>query len=273
MKTIIFPTDFSENASNAMAYAVALAEKVNARLILLNTFILPSSGAGSGLSGSLLEILRKESQNQLAILEAKLTKENPGLKEITSVSKMGDLLSNLKDLTEKFKVSLVVMGTQGATGLQEIFIGSNAQSVIKKLNAPVMVIPSGAVYKNIESIVYATDFNVNLETDQEALNQLKDLCVLLNVNLKLLHVQKMDGESTSGRVKLEEIFADIKHSFCILRSEHFEKAVSDYIKEEKADMLCMLSRKHGFFDRFINGSKTESMVMHTKIPLLTIREK
>lgn len=273
MKTIIFPTDFSDNASNAMAYAIALAEKVNARLLLLNTFILPSSGAGSGLSGSLLEMLRKESESQLAQLKEKVEKENPNLKEVTTVSKLGDLLSNLRDLTERDKVSLVVMGTQGATGLQEIFIGSNAQTVIKKLRAPVMVIPSNAKYKNMESIVYATDFNVNIDTDKEALEQLKDLCILLNVNLKFLHVQKMDGESTSGRGTLEELFADIKHSFCIIRSENFEETVSNYLIEEKADLLCMLSRKHGFFDRFINGSKTESMAMHTKIPLLTIREK
>lgn len=273
MKTIIFPTDFSENASNAMAYAIAMAKKLDARLILLNTFILPSSGAGSGLSGSLLEILRKESESQLALLKARLGKEHPELKEITTVSKLGDLLSNLSELIAHTKVSLVVMGTQGATGLQEIFIGSNAQSVIKKLRVPVMVIPAGAIYKKMESIVYATDFNVNMDTDREALEQLKELCVLLNVNLKFLHVQQMDGEATSGRDKLETLFTDVKHSFCIIRSENFEAAVNEYMEEEQADILCMLSRKHGFFDRFINGSKTESMVMHTKIPLLTVREK
>ncbi|MFN7012968.1 MAG: universal stress protein, partial [Bacteroidia bacterium] len=126
MKKILFPTDFSDNAAKAMQYALLLAKELNADLILLNTYKIPAGGNTSIKSTHLAEILKADAEEglQKVLKEIRSNKEFDAV-SIETVSKQGDLVQLVNEMSEEFMFDLVVMGTKGATGAKEVLVGSN----------------------------------------------------------------------------------------------------------------------------------------------------
>jgi nucleotide-binding universal stress UspA family protein len=70
MNTILVPTDFSKNAELAIDYAIKIAEKSNAKIVICNAYSLPSTSAQ--MMANLVEILEKKSEDELAKLKKEL---------------------------------------------------------------------------------------------------------------------------------------------------------------------------------------------------------
>ena len=75
-----------------------------------------------------------------------------------TISIFGDLSSSLNQLEEKSVFDYLVMGTKGASGIKEVFMGSNTVSVIKNVNCPVICIPENVTYKVPKKIAFAADY-------------------------------------------------------------------------------------------------------------------
>src|ERR1051326_2237606 len=130
MKTILVPTDFSKNSLNAIDYAVALAKKENAKIILLNSYYFLPSSSDIPYPADIIQSLRTDSINKLNFLCEEISKRKKI--KCKMVSKFDLTVPAIIETATEKKAGLIVMGTKGASGLKEVLMGSNTASVIEK---------------------------------------------------------------------------------------------------------------------------------------------
>ena len=151
MHSILVPTDFSENTQTALSYAIDLANHFSCKLILFNTYKLKHR---AGMYIGVERMMRKESREQMAQLIRTVRPKLKGNTTLEGKVAKGEAVSTIIRAAKKLKVSLIVMGTQGASGLKEVFIGSTTNGVIKGSKIPVLAIPAGFEYRPLKTIAY-----------------------------------------------------------------------------------------------------------------------
>src|SRR5690606_33500264 len=155
MKNILVPTDFSQTADNAFAYALHLAKSFGADLHILHSYSMPIV-SGMGVESS--EVIQQVFENvELTSFEDFKNKasdlrkiaENEGVTDInlSFLFEEGDLILNILDIISKEHIDLVVMGTNGASGFEKKIFGSNTLNTIKSIDTPVLSVPHGATFK------------------------------------------------------------------------------------------------------------------------------
>jgi hypothetical protein len=174
---------------------------------------------------------------------------------------------------EDHNILMIVMGTHGARGLDEILLGSNTYSVIKSSHVPVLVIPEKAEVHNFNKIALTSDYkNIDNLKIFDSFIQFADT---FGAEIDIIHFKdtdKLSHEEMAMAENLENHFKKVHHSHHVSEvSDNFEEAIEEYIKEHKIDLLTMVPRKHNIFDKlFGESSWTRKMVFHTKMPLLVL---
>lgn len=274
MKTILLPTDFSENARNASKYAFSMFNDDEAyRFILLNAFEMPFST--SEVMVSVSDIIEEDSRKGIEkeLGELKVAFKHPDSK-IEGVSAQGETISEIEKVAKKQTANYIVMGTKGSSGLMEVFIGSVSSAVIKRAIAPVLVIPDGIEFKAPKNIVFAADYG-SLK-DVSELSALKELALKFGSTITMLNVLK-EGELTNADeaiegLKLNAYFQGIPLEYAFLENEDIEAGINEYVADHPVDMLAMVERKVSFFERLFHKSITKQVANHIKLPLLVLHD-
>lgn len=271
MKNIIVPTDFSENANNALSYALSMATRTGAKVTLLHVYHLPPSN--STAFRDIAPILKQDAEQDLARLTNQI-KSNPHYSNVAyeTIAKRGHLSIELNTLAKQSHADLIVMGTKGASGLSEIFVGTNTATVIEDTKCPVMAVPERAVYKDISRILYATDYK---DCDFDSINRLTEIASVFNATILMLHVSR-NSSTTAKENDLIDAFAEkVKQkityphiSYRLVESSDVLVGLNSTIQSMDIDLVAMTTKKRGFFESFFNNSITKKMSYHTNIPLL-----
>jgi len=268
MKTILVPTDFSSHATNATEYAAALAARINARLILFHSYHVPVAISEYSVIMMSEPALEAETARELENL-ARRVKEIAGQVPVETIMREELLLDGIQSLIEEKEVDLLVMGTMGAKGLEEVLIGSHSAYVMEHVNCPVLVVPACAPKKGLEKIIYATDFQFN---DFTYINQLVELARPFGAEIIITHISTHAAKDEELMAWFREIAEpNIHYPFVSFRSfsgENVLDELSHAIKYLEADMVCMATAKRGFFEKIFKGSLTKKMVYHCEVPLL-----
>jgi nucleotide-binding universal stress UspA family protein len=276
MKKILFPTDFSEVANNAFVHALGLAKLVHGELILLHTYELPI------IDNQFAPQNYKEVFDSLELANFDRFKDEiPKLRKIAQeincehikLSHMlmdGDLIYNVKEIIKNESIDFVVMGTSGASGWKEMFLGTNTGEAIANLSVPVLSIPENAKFSKIETIGFTTRFR---EKDKEALNKVIKIAKLANATIKCLYVETKETDNTKTTYQdWQEYFKDEPIQFFIIPSDTINETIEEFIDHQNIDVLAMLTYKRSFFQWLFTSSFTEKMSYHCNIPILAFHE-
>lgn len=278
MKNILFPTDFSQNAENALSYAVEIARNVNGNLILFHAYsvqlIDPNMPAEIYLSAYQEE--EKTAKESLEDLKRRITNANKfgSDKELfttEAVVSQGLVVDETLSMIKDFKIDLVIMGTHGATGITELILGSNTASVIEKSPVPVLAIPHNRAYSDIKKIVYAYD---DIKSSLPPFKKLLSFATIYDADITLLHIIE-SGKDTEefNRREFEKIKSATdyeKLSLDLVKEDKVLEGINEYVNAHDVDVLAMTIKKRSLFDRIFNKSLTKKMAYHTKIPLLAL---
>lgn len=272
IENILVPTDFSTCAKNALVNAIHLAEIAEARIILMSAFHVPVPHARVGSTAIVHSLASEVEENVKEDFQA-LEESLPQLDDINykCVIRHGFAVDEILSAVAEYDIDLVVMGTHGASGVEEILLGSNTNSVIKRAKVPVLAIPENAGLQKTNNILLASDYREI--DDYNKLDPLKMIIDLFNAELHVLHISPRDyisNESASEAKKLENNLKGIKRSYHFETHDKFEDGLNDFIDEHPVDMIVMLPREHTLLDRILRGNHTRKIVLHSKIPLLTI---
>lgn len=268
MKKIIFPTDFSKASESARKVAIDFSLKNEAELYIVNIYQMPYVRSGS-FSSSLLDVIKKDSHNKMDALANSLKEQYPDLKLIDQCV-LGDPIQAICDMSEEIEADMIVMGTHGASGIEEIFLGSNTQAVIKNSTVPVLAIPNGAEFKGVNNLAFASD--LNFENSNKAIKTIKTLTKQFDTHLNIIHFADFLEDSEASEEKVNEVFKDVNYKYLEQLAANLERGIADYIKFEEINLFMMIHRKHNFWERLFSSSNSEKRAMHTKVPLLVLKE-
>lgn len=273
MKTILVPTDFSENAGNALDYAIGIAKGCGARIVLVHGYF--SVFVSPGIPPE--SLLKQINENKLnAESQLKHLAEKVELKKIACeiVNKEEIAIELILDTAEKMKPDLIVMGTKGASGISDEFFGTNTAAVLKKTTCPLMTVPAGTVYQPAKNIIYATGYN---RRDIEALIKIVDIMRFSDPRISLVHI----SEAGSGEENKEEnmetfktmVESELNYKKLDYRVEDGEdvyEAFERIVESESPELFAMTTYNRNLFDRLFGASSSRKMAYHTKIPLMTV---
>lgn len=269
---ILVPTDFSKSAYNAFKFAVEIAKRNGATIVLHHAYSLPVVYNEAQVTANFLDSIKAESEQQLNEMceyERKLYAEHSFVIE-TEMSQ-GRLIDGIADDIATGRYDLIVMGTTGATGaVQKFFIGSNTAEVMTQSTIPVIAIPESSWYTGFGKIVLATD--LKHIPDAASFKILNALAKLFDATVHILTIIP-DADQSLSVEKFTAIFSGVKHIFSSKISKDITVGIDEYIDENNADLLVMLPQKHGFFDRLFNKSITKEMAYHIRIPMMGIPAK
>lgn len=276
MKNILLPTDFSKNSYNAIEYAVQLYENEDCTFFLLNTFTPVAYNMATFADGystlMLEEITRKNSESELLAIEEKLKEKFNNPKHTFIRLAIFNLLTDaITAVVKKRNIDLLVMGTKGATGAKEVFLGTNTMFVIKKATCPVIAVPDDFSYLKPTEILFPTDFKFSMKN--ENLELLRDVCTLHQSQLNILNVYFGAALSKSQeeiKAQLENFFKDNAHLFHSAEYVDLVEAVQQFQLKQQANFLVMIQNKHSFFENLLFKPVIKQMVFHTKVPFMVI---
>jgi nucleotide-binding universal stress UspA family protein len=268
IKNILVPTDFSEVANSAVNVAAEIARKSGATLHLLNIVHVPviDPYTPAQTISNITDTGKDEAQKNLA----KLSNELEGVNSEIYV-KAGFAIDEILGFATANDVDLIVMGTTGSSGVEEVLLGSNAAGVVEKSKIPVLCIPDEMEKFAAKDIVYASDLEKN---DIAVINKLLDVAKVFNSNFHILHVHNDEMHFTHDNP--EDIFRAVKDqtgypslSYHQVEAENTRATIEEFIEKMPCDILAMAKHHRSFFDKLFHSSLTKKMVNHSHIPVLT----
>ena len=274
MKNIIVPVDFSDASYNAANYAAMLSNIFNSNIILVHACLNPS--AIDDMPAHLLnqpeKELREVKEDQLneyvEILRKKYTTR------IEGIVREGAPTPEILDVSNNKNASLIIMGMKGKGKSNSVF-GSNTTLVMRRSSVPVLVIPEKVEFKNVEVITLASDFDVETELSNYSL--LKKIALKNNAFIQILNVRKgeeqLSPDEMSGKLRTASAFEDLKHQFYTIKDDEVDEGIEDFLEDHPSELLAMVARKRGLFERIFKASHTRKMSYETEIPLLVLQDK
>jgi len=268
MKKILVPTDYSDHAKEALIYAIKLAKHTGGRINILHAYqLIPAS---IGLAITIEEHLRSQAEKDMEQLIEDITPLSNGISIKTTIMK-GIPAPAIATVAAYGNYDGIIMGTKGASGLKEIFIGSVAGDVIKESQIPVLVIPKDASFQPIKNIVFAIgDYELN---DPEVVTPLKELAQLYKSKIKIFHII-LDSEQEGKYVQTIKAIQGLDYSLnYVIDNQKTDDNITEFVAQTEPDLLCLIRQKKGLFDRLFGENITLKQTFHTKIPLLILENK
>ena len=140
IEKILFPTDFSDEAERAFESAVYLAESHKAELMLLHVVEqLHGLTHDEVLALTSMDVAEKRAERAREHLQALIDRVKDKV-SVTETVREGSTWTTICDTADAENSDMIVMASQGRTGLSHALIGSIAEKVVRHANCPVLVV-------------------------------------------------------------------------------------------------------------------------------------
>lgn len=276
---IIIPTDFSPAADNALRYARQLYGDQECRFYLVNTYT-PSFAHNRFMATTNGDTLKENMQHvsedglQQTLQRIRLENSNSSHR-FETISSFNILTEEICNIRDNKAIDMVVVGTTGATGLQEIFLGSTTVRIIKSTpDCPVLAVPFEAEYIKPKKMAFVTDFKRNFSA--KILDPMIRLAKESGAFLEVMHIeeeQELDKFQLSNKQILDEYLTGIPHNFVALPFYASKaKVIQKFLEDEDIDLVVMVHYKHSFLEQLLREPVIRKVAFHTRIPLLVLPE-
>lgn len=273
MKKILVPTDFSDQAFNAVKAAASIAKHSDTEIILLHIIDLPQETMdmiNPGYEIPEIMLFKQAAEQRIVELAKSPILENNA---VSVVLRLGKTFNEVNLVAQENNVDMIVMGSHGASGFKEVFIGSNTEKVVRSSEIPVLVIKGDTTDISFTNVVFASDF---MEKNPLAYNKILNFLKDKNAKPHFLMVNTPNSfKTTSDSEKIIQDFLkdlDIAdYHFEIYNDFEIEKGIANYADRINADLIVMGTHGRKGFARFINGSISEDIVNHSNRNIITFK--
>ena len=268
MKRVLLPTDFSKNAYNAISYAIQLLKDENCHFILLNTLY----NADYIIYSSLNTVYKNNSLKKLTSLKQQLIEEFKNPKhEFELVSSFNMLYQEIEERVKNKEIDLVIMGTNGASGGEELLFGTHTVHAIQIAKCPLLAIPSNYRYKELENILFTTKYEIDFAEYQ--MSFIKNLADKKNAKIHVMHANfgiRLNEKQLQSKKDLDNFFAETPHDFNSVYKDSVPEAIEEFHKENKIDLLIMIKHRRSFIEKILFSSIINEIGFNAKFPFLVL---
>ena len=271
MKNILVPTDFSTYADHALAFAKELALKHHARLTILHSVYTPhlfdSLYLDPVLAAKLMRDVEVGAKDKLKEIRKETTEAGVEVETVTTCS---PLLTAIEDVVRGSDIDLIVMGTKGASGLKEFFVGSNTERIMRLADVPVLAIPDACPAQSIKHIIVPIDY---ANVTERFMSELMVFQQTFNAKLDFIWVKThhfMDNDDVmhaNFECYARRKFGNI-YNIYMKRDVVPESAILRFIDEIDADMVIMPTTQKRGIEHLFLGSTAENVANHSPVPVL-----
>lgn len=272
MKKILVPTDFSECASNATSTAIQIAKKYGAQIHFYHFVSIPVDWIHLDFAQNTIYPDVSEEVTRVKKELNKLVKmvENEGLEAISYLD-FDNSTEAVTKYAKRNEISMIIMGSHGAKGIKEFFIGSNAQMVVRNAEIPVLIVKDKLENIEIPNILFISDFE---EEMIRPFQNVVSFAELLGAKIHLLYVNTPAEFERSWviRQKMESFVALASNNLEeaeIIDSLTFEEGLEHYCENHITGLLAIATHHRKGLSRAFLGSLTETVVNHVKIPVVS----
>ncbi|MGH1385897.1 universal stress protein [Kordia sp.] len=273
MKKILLPTDFSDQAEYALKVAASLAKQNDATIYLLHMLELPTHFLSGDTNVNVPEqlLFMKIANERFEKTMAQDFMKDVNVDITVETHKAFD---GITQAIRQHEIDLVVMGSSGASGLKEMFIGSNTEKVVRTADAPVLVIKNHIENFSVANFVFASDFS---EDQKLVFEQAIDFANNFNAKLHLLFVNTPNRfVTTDAAEKKMKTFIDGfdelgEHELHIYNDSKIETGILNFSRSIDADLIGMSTHGRQGLAHFFNGSISEDLVNHSLRPVITFK--
>ena len=278
MKRILVPTDFSPTAEKAFRFALNIATKAKGTVILYHVY--------TPVESTIMDTVQKRKQynaqtetnlvKRLQRLKKKVTADTADVPVSTIVGR-SPVVDNILGFAEHNHIALIVMGTQGVSGLKKIIIGSVAARIVEKTDIPVLLVHEKFEWAEPKQFVFAANY---LQTDRLALSVVLALAKLYGAAVTVVHLVDVFAKEEKEKIDFDTyayaLYRELNKfnlKFKLLKTASVTETMENLYKEISYDMLAMVRRKKSFLEKFFIKSFTQNMAYVTNHPLLVVPEE
>ena len=268
MKKILVPCDFSKPAINAYRFALDIAEKSKGVIYLIHVVDLPAFHESMLIEQDFIHFMKKKTERNF---EKLLKKHGTGGVRVKFEVVFGTVSRMIVDYVNTMNIDVIVMGSHGASGVKEFFVGSNAEKVVRKSSVPVFVLKE--FYRGpIKRIV----FPYTLETDsqKDLVNEINLLQKFFKAHIDIVWIntpgvfyqdiymiKRMQGYTRRYKLKNFAI-----HVFNDLNERD---GIINFTETINGDLVVMGTHGRKGILHLLSGSVTEDVVNRVKWPIWT----
>ena len=277
MKKIIVPVDFSDVSSHALDFAIDFNSRIDAQIILLHVLELPNysfSVAGEMnlarpevfFNGKLIEGVHNQ-------LEEWATRVTDAGQDVVKRMKYGQPYQSITSEIVEEKAQWIIMGSTGSSGLEEVFLGSNAERVIRHSECPVIVIKGPTKITDMKNIVFASDLS---EEQDWVAYKAKDIQEMLGLNMHIVKVRTPRNflSSDAANEQLSQ-FAKRNHfentTLNSIESDYPDEGIVEFAEDVKAGMIVLGTHGKTGLAHIFGGSRAEDLANRSIIPVMTFK--
>lgn len=279
MKNILIPTDFSDNAKDALEYALQFIESDQATIHIANVVIPPliNDINSAAIDTSVYNMLKEDANYKMNALKT-LSKIHFEKKKITNVNiethvLMGDVISNIKSVAKEISADLIIMGTLGENHNKfEKAIGTISTTITNKAPCPILLIPYGYKYRKIDNVIFSTDL---YEGDPYVLYKSLKLLHPHNPSVRCCYVTNNAEDISDKSIKefgnyIIEQSSSIQTFFEILIENNTVETISQQAIKYNAELIIMHKSKKTLLKSIFGTKHVKGMINILSNPLLVM---
>ncbi|MDO4727646.1 MAG: universal stress protein [Bacteroidota bacterium] len=248
MKKILFPVDHSKISKSAFVYALSLANTYQTSLTIFH------------LNGS-ISVECIEQMNQIVASH----EEDVNLEHLVKDSQNRTIEETIKNQ----HIDAVVLPSKKSDNANEVLVGVLLSEVIANAKSLVFIIPENYTPHQTTNITFTTRFR---DKDKKALDKCLSIAKTMGATVNCLHINNGTEDNTAKMEQWKELYKDENINFHIIKSSDPQNAILNYIQENQADLLAILTYKRSFFEEIFRKSTAQKISYYTSVPTLVIHE-
>ncbi len=277
MRKILIPTDFSENATNAIHYAVDLFKYEISEFYFMHVYQDEIYSDEKNITRETIDqtkkIVSKNSSEQLTSLLNQIEKYSPNPRHKYHIISSDSLLLDETDkIVDNENIDIIVMGTRGKTNDKKVTFGSHTLQVLKYVQCPVLAIPENYKYTQPKHILFPTNYMIPFKR-----RELKLLCEMASpyrAIIDMLYIsktKKLSIRQEDNRDFVNETLCKNEINFKVINSKNIINTIYTYIKERSIDILVMVNTRHSFVENIMFQSVIDELSLNLDIPFLALQ--
>lgn len=272
MKNIIVPIDFSEESLNGLDLAIVFANKHKCNIQMVYVIKHPYE----------IGKLNTEDEKKVATraFEELLKEYSPQMHDASKLEyiiKKGKIYKEIVHQAQAFEKSIIITSTHGASGFEELFIGSNALKIISSSDIPVITVRKELKSTDINNIVLPID--TTKETRQKVPLTI-EIAKAFNAKIHVL------AYTYTGIEEAEEKVSAYSKQACDFIKEHgveftlehksgssMVKTTIDFAEKVNANLISIMTEQDDSLADLLLGTNAQQMLNKSPIPVLSVTPK
>lgn len=270
MKNIIVPLDLSSDSLKGLEVAMLIARRKPVKIQLV--YVQKKSDVPS-----MEEEEYKHTEKAFKKLIETYQKQIPKESQLSYIIKKGKVYQEVVGQAQAYPDSIIVASTHGASGFEELFIGSNAYKIMSATNRPVITIRKAPVPTNITKIVLPIDIVV--ESRQKVIFT-ATLAELFGAEIHVVTVASSKSKKTVTRLNA---YSAQVCNYLKSKEIQFQTAsvfgndpinlVIEYAEKNGCELISIINESGDSITDLLVGSEAQQMISKSPIPVLTIKAK